>query len=784
MTPEQTERPIVVRGTEIRSTDPPRARLEKIARVTLDSMVQFVGLLDARGTVIEINKVALDAVGITLGDVEGRPFWTTFWWQVSEPINAELREMIRRAATGEFVRWDTEIYGRAGGKETIIIDASLMPVMDDHGDVVYICAEGRDITEKKAHEREIAAKNIELQGLLERIRDLDEIKTQFFANVSHELRTPLALILGPAQRLIADDGTMPLQQRRDGAQVIARNARMLLKHVNDLLDMSKLEAGKLKIEPQDTDACALVRFLGSHFAVLAAERGIDYVVDAPDTCITAVDPDKLQRVLMNLLANAFKFVPNGGRVRCTLRQTGHQLSIAVDDSGPGVKPELRQAIFERFRQGDGGSTRTAGGTGLGLAIAREFVEMHKGRIVVSDSELGGARFEVSIPMHRTGDAAVKDLTSPDAAIDRTILEGLIEELRPAVRPEAPVAAPASTHARPRVLVVEDNADMNRFVTQCLAAQYDVTQAFDGQDGLEKAVRLRPALIVSDIMMPNMSGDEMIAEMRRLPELKRTPILLLSAKADEDLMIRLLNDGAQDFIVKPFSERDLAVRARNLIEVNTLRESAESANRAKDEFLAMLGHELRNPLSPILTALQLMKHQAAAGSERPRSVIERQVNQLTRLVDDLLDVSRIAGGKIDLKLEVVELAEIVGKAIETAGPLMEQRTHDLTVDVPAQGLPVRVDPVRFGQVVVQPADQRGEVHAAGRPDPGSRRTGRQRGRPARPRFRNGHHSRASAARLRPVRPGAAGRRSVAGRPRARLDHRPQPGRAARRFGSGA
>jgi len=244
---------------------------EKIARITLDSMVQFVGLLDAQGTVLEINKVALDAVGVKLSEVEGKPFWTTFWWQVSDEINQGIRDSIARAAKGEFVRWDTAIYGRAGGKETIIIDASLMPVMDEDGTVVFIAAEGRDITEKKAQEREIAQKNIELQGLLERIRELDEIKTQFFANVSHELRTPLALILGPAQRLIDDEGTLALAERREAAQVVARNARMLLKHVNDLLDVSKLEAGKLRIELQNTDVAALVRVMGSHFDVLAAE---------------------------------------------------------------------------------------------------------------------------------------------------------------------------------------------------------------------------------------------------------------------------------------------------------------------------------------------------------------------------------------------------------------------------------------------------------------------------------------------------------------------------------
>jgi PAS domain S-box-containing protein len=148
---------IVVRDTALSSVDTREQYRQKIARITLDSMVQFVGLLDAAGTVLEINQVALDGVGIKLSDVEGKPFWTTFWWQVSEDINATLRDSIRRASQGEFVRWDAEIYGRAGGKETIIIDASLMPVKDARGNIVFIAAEGRDITEKKAYEREIAA---------------------------------------------------------------------------------------------------------------------------------------------------------------------------------------------------------------------------------------------------------------------------------------------------------------------------------------------------------------------------------------------------------------------------------------------------------------------------------------------------------------------------------------------------------------------------------------------------------------------------------------------------
>ncbi len=332
--------PIKVRGTELRASDTREEYRQKIARITLDSMVQFVGLLDAQGTVLEINQVALDAVGIQLSDVEGRPFWTTFWWQVSDEIRDTLRESIRRAAHGEFVRWDTEIYGRAGGKETIVIDASLCPVQDEDGNVVFITAEGRDITEKKAHEREIARQR-------EALAKLDVLKTQFFANISHEFRTPLTLMLGPLEDALASGlGALP-ESAVAGLTTSHRNALRLMKLVNTMLDFSRFEAGRVQASFHPVDLAAFTAELASNFRSLCEKAGLRLIVNCAPLRTTEpsyVDRDMWEKIVLNLLSNAFKFTLQG-EIEVRLEALGSHARLTVRDTGVGISSEELPRMF-------------------------------------------------------------------------------------------------------------------------------------------------------------------------------------------------------------------------------------------------------------------------------------------------------------------------------------------------------------------------------------------------------------------------------------------------------
>ncbi|HLF97672.1 MAG TPA: ATP-binding protein, partial [Methylococcaceae bacterium] len=406
---------------------------------------------------------------------------------------------------------------------------------------------------------ETRAANEQITRLYERTRELDELKSQFFANVSHELRTPLTLIMSPlARRLAAPD--LPDAERRED-EMMLRNARLLYRHVSDLLDAAKLESGRMNLEYARLDLGGLTRAMVSQFESLARERGFDFRLDAPATLEAEADGEKVQRILLNLFSNAFKFTPEGGRIQVRLRREVDQAMIEVADSGPGVPADLRQAVFERFRQVEGGAQRRFGGTGLGLAIVREFAELHGGRASVAEAPGGGALFAARLPLQAPAGAVVHEVAGRlDPVLDRQAVEEMRRPPREtAFRPGAPAGGNA-----PLVLVVEDNADMNAFIAGALRPHYRVASAFDGREGLEQSLALQPDLILADVMMPALSGDAMVAELRRRPGMDDVPIVMLTAKADDALRVRLLKEGVQDYLNKPFAVDELLARVGGLL----------------------------------------------------------------------------------------------------------------------------------------------------------------------------------------------------------------------------
>lgn len=395
--------------------------------------------------------------------------------------------------------------------------------------------------------------------LYQKTLELDELKNQFFANVSHELRTPLTLIMSPLTRRLEESRQSEAERRED--EMMLRNTRLLYRHVSDLLDAAKLEAGRMTIDYARLDLGGLVRVVGSQFSSLAEERGIEYVIEVPSLLEAEGDGEKMQRILLNLLSNAFKFTPDGGRIGLYLHGENGQAVIEVRDNGPGVPANMRAKVFERFRQVEGGAQRRYGGTGLGLAIVKEFAELHGGSAAVDEVPGGGASFVVRLPLAAPAGVVIQDMPSHlDPVIDLQV----VDELHPSSPTSpSPVIVPAGGDA-PLVLIVEDNSDMNAYLADTLRPHYRVACAFDGRDGLEQALALQPDLILSDVMMPVMSGDQMVLELRKQPGMDKVPIVILTAKADDELRVRLFKQGVQDYLSKPFSANELLARVGGLM----------------------------------------------------------------------------------------------------------------------------------------------------------------------------------------------------------------------------
>lgn len=587
-----------VHGVVIEAGDAREVRRQKMARIILDSMYQFLGLLDLDGTVLEINQAALDGAGLGLEDVIGKPFWQARWWAVSEEVRERVREMIEEARTGRFVRCDFEVFGDLHGHRTIVIDFSLKPILDDEGRVAFLLPEGRNITEKIVSSAELSRKNGELQVALERLRELDGYKTRFFANVSHELRTPLALIVGPVDQLIKEGSQLGERERfRLGA--IQRNARALLQQVNNLLDLARIDADRMPMAYANADLVALMREILDGFEAAADDRHITMLLLGEAALHVDVDRAKFVRVLVNLLSNAFKFTPSGGRIVCRLeRLSGGRVLLSVQDNGPGVPDAMKHSIFDRFTQSREG--QGAGGSGLGLNIVKEFVELHRGTVVVVDAPGGGAVFQVEFPARAPEGAFVR----PDGGREAPALGGADVPLAP----ELPLRCDAPFQpGKPKVLVAEDNPDLRHFLHDVLIDEYNVVLREDGESAYLAAIADPPDLIITDLMMPRWDGERFVRALAERAQSPRVPVLVLSARADDALRENLLEHLVQDYLIKPFSAQELRARARNLVAVKCTVDilQRELNSQASDivELTAGLV-ESRKSLQRSFTALQV------------------------------------------------------------------------------------------------------------------------------------------------------------------------------------
>jgi signal transduction histidine kinase len=565
----------------------------------------------------------------------------------------------------------------------------------------------------------------------EALAEIDRAKTAFFSNVSHEFRTPLTLMLGPLDDVLASPEGEVSGENRELLSLVRRNGQRLLKLVNTLLDFSRIEAGRVQAVYEPIDLAVYTAELASVFRAAVEKAGLRLVIDCPPLPEPVfVDRDLWEKIVLNLLSNAFKYTLRG-EIRVSLGAEAGSAVLSVRDTGTGIPEAELPNIFNRFHRVQETRGRTHEGTGIGLALVLELVKLHGGTVGVDSVYGAGSTFTVAVPFgrehlpaDRVGGARTLESTALGASpfveealrwLPGTVPAGARQTgafpiqtgLLPAVRP-------AALGDRPKVVLADDNADMRDYVRRLLSADYQVTAVADGAEALRATTAQRPDLVITDVMMPRLDGFGLLKALREDPGTASTPIIMLSARAGEEARVEGLQAGADDYLTKPFSARELLARvagtlalararreaARREEELKALAmETLREADRRKDEFLATLAHELRNPLAPIRNGLQILRlgrgnHQA---EEQARGLIERQVQQMVRLIDDLLDLSRISRGKIELRRERIDLAAAVQSAVETSRPLIEQSGHALTLSLPAEPVFVDADVTRLAQV---------------------------------------------------------------------------------------
>jgi len=437
----------------------------------------------------------------------------------------------------------------------------------------------------------------------EALAELDRAKTAFFSNVSHEFRTPLTLMLGPVEDMLSRDfGELP-PAAKGQLEVVNRNGLRLLRLVNALLDFSRIEAGRVRASYQPTDLATLTCDLAGVFRAAIERAGLALVLDCPPLSEPVyVDRDMWEKIVLNLLSNAFKYTFEG-RILVSLRERSGAFELVVEDTGIGIPAEEIPRLFERFHRVESARGRTHEGSGIGLALVQELVHLHGGEIEASSTLGEGTAFTLRLPLGTSHLPPEQIVASRQT---RTVASGALPFVEEALRwlPETqetgdgdrpdfpganeilPVAAavtsPEGADGRPRVLVADDNADMRHYVERLLAQRYRVETVADGKAALDAARQQPPALILTDVMMPQLDGFGLLREIRGDAALKDTPVIMLSARAGEESRVEGVEAGADDYLVKPFSARELIARVDAHLKLARLRRETNEAIRFRGQ----------------------------------------------------------------------------------------------------------------------------------------------------------------------------------------------------------
>ena len=386
----------------------------------------------------------------------------------------------------------------------------------------------------------------------EKLHELDRIKTEFFTNISHEFRTPLTLILGPLEKLMTEDQVKDAQPQYN---LIYKNATKLLSLINQLLDLSSIDAGKMKLEIETADLINFIKAILASFQSMAESKNINIEFRSDvNTLEIYLDKEKVEKIISNLLSNALKFSRENGHVIVSVLKKESHVEISVEDDGIGIEPGDIKNIFNRFYKAK--SSAIQEGTGIGLALVKELIELHHGSIMVESKLNAGTKFNIKIP---TG----KELYKVSIVERKREVELKPKKYEKQIIEEKPEEEKKDD--APKILIVEDNKDLQKFIKENIGKEYSVFEASNGKDGLDKSFQIIPDLIISDIKMPEMDGIEFCEKIKTDEKTSHIPVILLTARSTLENKLEGLETGADDYITKPFRIQELQVRVGNLIE---------------------------------------------------------------------------------------------------------------------------------------------------------------------------------------------------------------------------